>query len=63
MGVDLKLLAVQSSNRIPEVHEKQQMGLMIAILIRPWDTVEIVGIVGPNCYFRRNVVASEGTWV
>ncbi|PQM64814.1 MAG: ABC transporter substrate-binding protein [Rhodobacterales bacterium] len=49
MGVDLELVAVQSSNRM-QFLEQGKIDLMIATMSDRKDRREIVGIVGPNYY-------------
>jgi polar amino acid transport system substrate-binding protein len=49
MGVDLELVAVQSSNRM-QFLEQGKIDLMIATMSDRADRREIVGIVGPNYY-------------
>ena len=49
MGVDLELVAVQSSNRM-QFLEHGKIDLMIATMSDRKDRREIVGIVGPNYY-------------
>ena len=49
MGVDLELVAVQSSNRM-QFLEQGKIDLMIATMSDRPDRREIVGIVGPNYY-------------
>ena len=49
MGVDLELVAVQSSNRM-QFLEQGKIDLMIATMLDRKDRREIVGIVGPNYY-------------
>ena len=49
MGVDLELVAVQSSNRM-QFLENGKIDLMIATMSDCKDRREIVGIVGPNYY-------------
>ncbi|WP_197018988.1 transporter substrate-binding domain-containing protein [Thioalkalivibrio sp. HK1] len=49
MGVDLDLVAVQSSNRM-QFLEQGKIDLMIATMSDRKDRREIVGIVGPNYY-------------
>ena len=49
MGVDLELVAVQSSNRM-QFLENGKIDLMIATMSDRKDRREIVGIVGPNYY-------------
>ena len=49
MGVDIELVAVQSSNRM-QFLEQGKIDLMIATMSDRKDRREIVGIVGPNYY-------------
>jgi polar amino acid transport system substrate-binding protein len=49
MGVELELVAVQSSNRM-QFLEQGKIDLMIATMSDRKDRREIVGIVGPNYY-------------
>ncbi len=49
LGVDLELIAVQSSNRM-QFLEQGKIDLMIATMSDRADRREIVGIVGPNYY-------------
>jgi len=49
MGVDLELVAVQSSNRM-QFLEQGKIDMMIATMSDRADRREIVGIVGPNYY-------------
>jgi len=49
MGVELELVAVQSSNRM-QFLEQGKIDLMIATMSDRADRREIVGIVGPNYY-------------
>ena len=49
MGVELELIAVQSSNRM-QFLEQGKIDLMIATMSDRADRREIVGIVGPNYY-------------
>ena len=49
MGVDLEVVAVQSSNRM-QFLEQGKIDLMIATMSDRADRREIVGIVGPNYY-------------
>lgn len=49
MGVDLELIAVQSSNRM-QFLEQGKIDLMIATMSDRKDRRELVGIVGPNYY-------------
>jgi polar amino acid transport system substrate-binding protein len=49
MGVELELIAVQSSNRM-QFLEQGKIDLMIATMSDRVDRREIVGIVGPNYY-------------
>ncbi|MDA1319748.1 MAG: transporter substrate-binding domain-containing protein [Proteobacteria bacterium] len=49
MGVDIELVAVQSSNRM-QFLEQGKIDLMIATMSDIKDRREIVGIVGPNYY-------------
>jgi polar amino acid transport system substrate-binding protein len=49
MGVDIELVAVQSSNRM-QFLEQGKIDLMIATMSDRADRREIVGIVGPNYY-------------
>ena len=49
MGVDVELVAVQSSNRM-QFLEQGKIDLMIATMSDRKDRREIVGIVGPNYY-------------
>ncbi|MEM1388659.1 MAG: transporter substrate-binding domain-containing protein [Pseudomonadota bacterium] len=49
MGVELELVAVQSSNRM-QFLEQGKIDLMIATMSDRLDRREIVGIVGPNYY-------------
>ena len=49
MGIDLELVAVQSSNRM-QFLEQGKIDLMIATMSDRKDRREIVGIVGPNYY-------------
>lgn len=59
MGVDLELVAVQSSNRM-QFLEQGKIDLMIATMSDRADRREIVGIVGPNYYTSgTNVMAPK----
>ena len=49
MGVDIELVAVQSSNRM-QFLEQGKIDLMIATMSARKDRRELVGIVGPNYY-------------
>ena len=49
MGVDIELVAVQSSNRM-QFLEQGKIDLMIATMSDRKDRRELVGIVGPNYY-------------
>ena len=49
MGVDIEVIAVQSSNRM-QFLEQGKIDLMIATMSDRKDRREIVGIVGPNYY-------------
>lgn len=60
MGVELELVAVQSSNRM-QFLEQGKIDLMIATMSDRADRREIVGIVGPNYYTSgTNVLAPKG---
>jgi len=59
MGVDIELVAVQSSNRM-QFLEQGKIDLMIATMSDRKDRREIVGIVGPNYYTSgTNVMAPK----
>ncbi|MEM8537345.1 MAG: transporter substrate-binding domain-containing protein, partial [Pseudomonadota bacterium] len=66
MGVDLELVAVQSSNRM-QFLEQGKIDMMIATMSDRADRREIVGIPGPNYYTSgTNVMAPKAlaftTW-
>ncbi len=59
MGVDLEVVAVQSSNRM-QFLEQGKIDLMIATMSDRADRREIVGIVGPNYYTSgTNILAPD----
>ncbi|MCP5085924.1 MAG: transporter substrate-binding domain-containing protein [Rhodobacteraceae bacterium] len=59
MGVDVELVAVQSSNRM-QFLEQGKIDLMIATMSDRADRREIVGIVGPNYYTSgTNILAPD----
>ncbi|MCP5072878.1 MAG: transporter substrate-binding domain-containing protein [Rhodobacteraceae bacterium] len=59
MGVDVELIAVQSSNRM-QFLEQGKIDLMIATMSDRADRREIVGIVGPNYYTSgTNILAPD----
>lgn len=60
MGVELELVAVQTSNRM-QFLEQGKIDLMIATMSDRLDRREIVGVVGPNYYTSgTNVLAPKG---
>ena len=62
MGVDLEMVAVQSSNRM-QFLEQGKVDMFIATMSDRPDRRKIVGITQPNYYTSgTNVMSAKGAW-